>query len=73
VVKGRTDGKNNSLRSKATIKRLRMYNEKAPTLEQMHKRPTEPARMDPNRMWFGNVRTIDQRELEKLRIEVARK
>lgn len=24
-------------------------------------------------MWFGNVRTIDQKELEKLRIEAAKK
>ena len=29
----------------------------------MHERPTEAARIDPNRMWFGNVRTIDQKEL----------
>jgi nuclear GTP-binding protein len=38
----------------------------------MHERPTEPARIDANRMWFGNVRTIDQKQLEKLRIEVAK-
>ena len=31
------------------------------------------ARVDPNRKWFGNVRTIDQKSLEKLRIEMARK
>ena len=39
----------------------------------MHKRPNEAARVDPNRKWFGNVRTIDQKSLEKLRIEMARK
>ncbi len=67
-IKGNTDGKNNSLRSKATIKRLQMYRQKKPDMEKMHERPTEAARVDANRMWFGNVRTIDQRELEKLRI-----
>lgn len=39
----------------------------------MHERPTEAARVDPNRKWFGNVRTIDQKALEKLRIEMAKK
>ena len=68
TVKGNTDGKNNSLRTKSTIKRLKMYDAKAPSLEQLHKRPTESARVDPNRKWFGNVRTIDQKALEKLRI-----
>jgi nuclear GTP-binding protein len=61
VVKGNTDGKNNSLRTKATIKRLKMYSQKKPDMEKMHERPTEAARIDPNRMWFGNVRTIDQK------------
>lgn len=40
VIKGNTDGKNNSLRTKATIKRLKMYNQKMPSLEKMHERPT---------------------------------
>ena len=39
----------------------------------MHERPTEAARVDPNRKWFGNVRTIDQKALEKLRIEMTKK
>lgn len=50
-----------------------MYSAKAPKLAQLHERPTEQARIDPNRMWFGNVKTIDQKELERLRIEVAKK
>ena len=29
-VKGNTDGTNNSMRTKATIKRLKMYNQKMP-------------------------------------------
>lgn len=45
-----------------------MYSQKKPDMEKMHERPTEAARIDPNRMWFGNVRTIDQKQLEKLRI-----
>ena len=72
-VKGNTSGVGNTMRSKSTIKRLKMYDQKMPNKEQMHKRPTEQARVDPNRKWFGNVRTIDQKSLEKLRIDMARK
>lgn len=50
-----------------------MYDQKMPKAEKLHQRPTEAARVDPNRKWFGNVRTIDQKSLEKLRIEMARK
>ena len=32
--------------------------------------PNKPARIEPNRKWFGNVRSIDQNELEKLRKEM---
>lgn len=39
-----------------------------PSLAKLHERPTENVRVDPNRKWFGNVRTIDQKALEKLRI-----
>ena len=39
----------------------------------MYERPKESARVQPDRRWFGNVRTIDQRALEKLRIEMAKK
>lgn len=31
-IKGNTDGKNNSLRSKSTIKRLKMYDMKKPDM-----------------------------------------
>ena len=72
-IKGNTSGQNNSLRTKSTIKRLKMYNQKMPDKEKMHERPTEAARVDPNRKWFGNVRTIDQKALEKLRIEMTKK
>lgn len=40
-----------------------MYRQKMPDKEKMHERPTEAARVDPNRKWFGNVRTIDQKAL----------
>jgi nuclear GTP-binding protein len=73
VVKGNTSGVGSTLRTKNTIKRLKMYDQRMPSKEQMHKRPTEAARVDPNRKWFGNVRTIDQKSLEKLRIEIAKK
>lgn len=39
----------------------------------MWEKPTGPARIDPNRKWFGNVRTIDQEKLEKFRKELARR
>jgi nuclear GTP-binding protein len=63
VIKGNTSGTGSSFRTKNTIKRLKMYDQKAPDLAKMHKRPTEMARVDPNRKWFGNVRTIDQKSL----------
>jgi nuclear GTP-binding protein len=50
-----------------------MYDQKMPDMKKMHERPSEMARVDPNRKWFGNVRTIDQKSLEKLRIEMAKK
>jgi nuclear GTP-binding protein len=62
-VKGNTTGVGNTMRTKNTIKRLKMYDQRMPSKEQLHKRPTESARVDPNRKWFGNVRTIDQKSL----------
>ena len=55
-------------RDRATINRLNMYNEK-PDVEKMKKRPTDPSagRVNPDRKWFGNVRTVDQKELDKYR------
>jgi nuclear GTP-binding protein len=37
----------------------------------MRERPKEPARVDPNRKWFGNVRTLDARTVEKMRSDLA--
>lgn len=45
-----------------------MYNEK-PDIKKMKARPTDPeaGRIAPDRKWFGNVRTADQKELDKYR------
>lgn len=45
-----------------------MYTQK-PDLEKMKERPTDPkaGRIEPDRKWFGNVRTVDQKELDKYR------
>lgn len=55
-------------RTKATINRINMYRAK-PNLKKMKERPTDPeaGRIQPDRRWFGNVRTVDQKELEKYR------
>ena len=71
-TKANTSGLMNTFRTKATINRLNMYNEK-PDKDKMYKIPTEAARIQQDRRWFGNVRTIDQKSLEKLRIEMAKK
>lgn len=45
-----------------------MYRAK-PNLAKMKERPTDPqaGRIQPDRKWFGNVRTVDQKELERYR------
>lgn len=30
-----------------------------------------PARVEPDRKWFGNIRTIDQKDLDKYKTELA--
>lgn len=66
------EGSEGFYRTKATIKRLNMYKDK-PDLEAMKKRPDKPARIEPDRRWFGNTRTIDQKNLENLRKEMENK
>ena len=39
----------------------------------MQKQSLTPARIQPDRKWFGNVRTIVQKSLEKFRVEIAQK
>ncbi len=45
-----------------------MYTAK-PNLKKMKERPTDPnaGKIQPDRRWFGNVRTVDQKELERYR------
>jgi len=42
-----------------------------PNGEQRNKVKDGPARIEPDRKWYGNVRTIDQKNLEKFRVEMA--
>ncbi|EGR31865.1 hypothetical protein IMG5_100140 [Ichthyophthirius multifiliis] len=72
ILPGKGDGKFSHLRSKNQIKRLNMYKDK-PDMEAMHKQKTQPSRIAPDRKWFGPVRTIDQKSLEKFRVEMAQR
>lgn len=67
---GKNPTKNSNFRTNAQIKLLNMYNEK-PNEEQRNKVKDGPARIEPDRKWYGNVRTIDQKNLEKFRVEMA--
>ena len=60
--------KGSQFRTRSTIKRLNMYTQK-PNIAKMKLQPTDPAagRIQPDRRWFGNVRTVDQKELDKYR------
>ena len=60
--------KGSQFRTRGTINRLNMYTEK-PDIKKMKERPTDPqaGRIQPDRRWFGNVRTVDQKELDKYR------
>ncbi len=66
------EGSEGFYRTKAKIKLLNMYTEK-PDLEARKIRPDKPARIEPDRRWFGNTRTIDQKNLENLRKEMENK
>ena len=59
-------------RTRATINRLNMYRAK-PDIKKMKERPTDPTagRVQPDRKWFGNVRTADQKELDRYRRALA--
>jgi nuclear GTP-binding protein len=45
-----------------------MYNEK-PNLQEMRKQKLKPVRIEPDRKWFGNIRTIDQKTMERFNAE----
>ena len=63
-------GKETFYRTKAKIKLLNLYNSKPS--EDRFKRPEHPARIEPNRKFFGNTRTIDPKKLEEMRKEVVK-
>ena len=60
---------NGFFRSKQKIKLLNMYNKK-PDLEKMNEIRAEPVRVEPDRKWFGNVRTIDPKTLDKYKTDL---
>ena len=61
------EGKNSFYRTKAKINLLNLYNSK-PNKDRF-KVPNKPVRIEPDRRWFGNVRTIDQKKLEQMNKE----
>ncbi|KAL4505148.1 hypothetical protein ABPG72_016215 [Tetrahymena utriculariae] len=69
---GMGEGKWTHVRTKNAIKRLNMYKDK-PNYEAMNKQPSGPSRIEPDRKWFGPVRTIDQKSLERFRVEMQQK
>lgn len=52
--------KGSMYRDRATINRLNMYTKK-PDYKKMHEKNNDPTagRVEPDRKWFGNVRTAD--------------
>lgn len=58
-----------SFRDKAKIKLLNLYRQKVDKVK-MRETPKEPARIEPDRRWFGNTRVVAQKELETLRYEL---
>ena len=64
-------GKETFYRTKSKIKLLNLYKSK-PSNDRF-KRPEEPARIEPDSRWFGNVRTIDPKKLEQMRKEMVNK
>lgn len=68
-VDRKAPGKEGMYRTKATIKRLQMYRETVDPNKKVEVRPNKSIRVDSNRKYFGNTRTIDDKNLEKLRKE----
>lgn len=70
LAPGKDSGDGKHFRTKAKMRLLNLYNEK-PDEKERHKQKIGPARIEPDRKWYGNVRTIDQKNLEKFRVELA--
>ena len=60
------DGGKGNMRSRATINRINMYRQKV-DLAARKKLPDDPqaGKIEPDRRWFGNTRSLDQKELNK--------
>jgi nuclear GTP-binding protein len=58
-----------SYRTKAKIKLLNIYTKKADK-RKMKEVKKEPARIEPDRKWFGNTRVLAQKEMQSLRSEL---
>ena len=55
-------------RTRATINRINMYNQKPDEKKRKEiSKDPKAGRIEPDRKWFGNVRTVDQQELDKYR------
>lgn len=67
----RENQKNGFYRTKNTIQRLNMYNEKG-NLASNDKPSGTMVRIEPDRKWFGNTRVITQNKLETFRQEVSK-
>lgn len=84
VATKRAKGSGPQLRDKATINRLNMYRSKIKRDDTgkivkggvgvgQQVREMLPARIAPDRRWFGNTRVVGQREMQAFREEVAAK
>lgn len=59
------DGVHSNYRTKSKINILNRYRQK-PDLEKMREEPHSKVRIQPDRKWFGNVRTISQKRVDEL-------
>jgi len=69
---GEKDLKGSHFRSENTIKRLNMYNKKLPNKHKMREQALGPARIQPDRRWFGNTRVIAQDKMQAFRETIAK-
>lgn len=58
------------MRTKSKIKLLNLYREK-PDFAKMKEQKIGAAKIHPDRKWFGNIRTIDQKDLDKYKADLA--
>lgn len=82
-LKNRSSKTQTGIRDKATVKRLNMYKTNGPKRNKdgkivapaEYQKPAasgERARIEPNRKWFGNTRTLTQQALQKFQVEMGK-